>query len=112
MTEDTREPTAEEREKAIQAQADEDWRNRDFWTAKCRYCLKGIDLVMQEMAVTRTEAIQLWASMQHDNAANVMLRAIHQYETMQEKMRPHIKSLAEAAQKEMDDAKDEPWKAD
>lgn len=95
-------------EEAIAKQVEMDWGNRDFWIAKCRYCLRGIDLVMRECAVSRTEAVTLWAAMLHDNAANVMNVALHRYEVVQDKMRPIASKLVDAAEQQIRDDQN-PW---
>lgn len=97
-----------EQEKAIAEQVVADWGTRDFWIGKCRYCGLGIDLVMAELKVTRSEAIVLWAAMLNDNAANSMRIAMHEYGDIQKRSQPLVKKWIEIAEAEMRND-DKPW---
>ena len=96
-------------EEAIQQQVALDWGNRDFWTAKCRYCTLLIELIVRECGVTMSEAVVLAGALMHDNAANNMRLAVHEQGQNSDKMRPIAARLADAAEREMRQD-DEPWK--
>lgn len=72
-------PPISEAENALAVQAADEQRSRDFWVARCRYCAERIRLVADEVGVSRAEAIQLWAAMLNDNAANNISEAMHHY---------------------------------
>ncbi len=79
-------------------EAHDDWeRNKSFWEGRCVYCTAGLEMVQEQMGVTRDQALTLFAALLVQDAANKYYWAVSDWKTMTQKMMPLIQPISEQA---------------